>query len=101
VQGTFEIAPPETLVFTVGSAAGLVRVSDGQRTTEFTIQGLGRLEFPAGQRFEPLLPAGASEAYTMTHLCPPLPAWDHLNFYPDGAPIGQDSSRRLISYERD
>lgn len=101
VCGTFEVAPPEELVFSAGSSAGLVQVCDGQRTTEFAVQGGGRLVFAAAQHLEPLLPAGASEVYTMTHLCPPLPAWDHLTFFPDGQPIGPDSNRRLINYERE
>ena len=50
---------------------------------------------------EPLLPSGTSEAYVMTHLCPPLPAWDHLTFFPDGMPVGHDPTQRMINYERE
>jgi hypothetical protein len=37
----------------------------------------------------------------MTHFCPPLPAWDHFTFFPDGPPMGHDPNRRSITYERE
>ena len=101
VRGDFDPQPPELIEFAPGSGPGLVRISDGVRVAEFSIEGLGRLEFGAGQHFEPLLPAGRSEVHVMTHLCPPVPAWDHLTFFPDGAPIGGDPTRRMINYERE
>lgn len=101
VRGEFDPAPPELIEFAPGSGPGLVRISDGTRVAEFSIGGLGRLEFGAGQHLEPLLPAGRSEISVMTHLCPPLPAWDHLTFFPDGTPAGRDPRRRMINYERE
>jgi hypothetical protein len=101
VRGTFDVAPPETISFEAGTGPEVVQVSDGRRTAEFVVQGAGRLVFAVGQHFEPLLPAGATEAYTMTHSCPALPAWDQLIFFPDGAPNGRDPSRRIMVYERD
>ena len=101
LRGTFEVAPPEVLIFRAGAGPDAVQVSDGQRTTEFVVQGPGRFVFAGGQHFEPLLPAGTSEVYTMTHLCPPLPAWDHLTFFPDGQPLGPDPDRWFIRYERE
>ena len=101
VQGDFEVAPPEQLHFSQGAGAGLDEISDGQRVAEFRMEGLGRWVFAAGASFNPLLPAGTAEAYTMTHFCPPLPAWDHLIFFPDGMPMGNDPNRRAINYERE
>jgi len=101
VQGKFEPAPPELLHFSQGSAAGQVKVTDGQRVAEFRMEGLGRWVFAAGASFSPLLPAGTAEAHTMTHFCPPLAAWDHLIFFPDGRPMGNDPNRRSVNYERE
>ena len=101
MRGEFDPQPPELIEFAPGSGPGLVRISDGVRVAEFSIEGLGRLDFGIGQRFEPLLPAGRSEVHVMTHLCPPVPAWDHLTFFPDGPPAGRDPTRRMINYERE
>jgi len=101
VQGEFEPAPPELLHFSEGTEPGLVKVTDGQRVAEFPMKGQGRWVFAAGASFSPLLPAGSADAYTMTHFCPPLPAWDHLVFFPDGMPMGSDPNRRAINYERE
>ena len=100
-RGELDSEPPEFIVFSAGSAADLVRLSDGTRTAEFSVGGVGRLEFGAGQTFEPLLPAGVSVVHVMTHLCPPLPAWDHLIFYPDGSPVAGDTDCRMFTYERE
>src|SRR5262245_51485920 len=81
VRGTFDIAPPDELVFSAGAIPGRVRISDGQRTGEFEIFGAGLLVFDAAPQLEPLVGAGSKTVYTMTHLCPPLPACDHLIFY--------------------
>lgn len=101
VRGDFATAPPATLVFSEGSSPDLVRVSADQGEAEFEVHGPGRLVFAEGQSLEPLLAAGATEAHVMTHLCPPLPAWDHLKFFPDGPPDGPDATRRSVTYERE
>ena len=100
-RGDFDPAPPELIEFVPGSGSGLVRISDGVRVAEFSLPGGPRLEYGAGPDFEPLLPAGRSEVNVMTHLCPPLPAWDHLTFFPDGTPTGGDPTQRMINYERE
>ena len=101
VRGDFDPAPPKLIRFTPGSGPGLVRISDGARVAEFSLPGGPRMTFAAGQHFEPLLPAGRSEVGVMTHLCPPLPGWDHLTFFPDGMTAGRDPTRRMINYERE
>ncbi|HEX5012005.1 MAG TPA: hypothetical protein VFY71_16590 [Planctomycetota bacterium] len=101
VRGTFEVPPPDSLTFGPGPAPNLVRISDGTRGADFVVQGGGRFVFDGSQHFEPLLPAGSTEVFTMTHLRPALPAWDHLIFFPDGMPIGPDANRRSIRYERE
>jgi len=72
-----------------------------KRSIAFEIQGMGLLVFDTVQHLEPLIREGSTSVYTMTHLCPPLPAWDHFTFFPDGPPIGRDPNRRLITYERE
>jgi hypothetical protein len=100
VRGQFPHTPPQRLLFTVGDAPDLVRVSDGSRSVQFQLMGGGLLRYDPRTPFEPLLPSGRTEVRTMTHLCPPLPAWDHLIFHPDG--VASDSATpRSIRYERD
>jgi hypothetical protein len=101
LRGSFDVAPPGELVFSAGTIPGRVRISDGGRAGEFEIQGAGLLVFDSAPHLEPLMPDGSKSVYTMTHLCPPLPAWDHLMFFPDGQPIGHDPNRRSITYERE
>lgn len=98
VRGEVDEPVPETLWFSGGSTKESVCVSDGRRTAEFVLPGSGRMVFPAGHQFEPLLPAGASSVHTMTHLCPPVPAWDHLAFFLDGSPSPMG---RVVVYERE
>jgi hypothetical protein len=100
VRGEFPLAPPRRLLFTVGDAPDLVRVSDGSRSIEFQLTGGGLLRYDPHTPFEPLLPSGRAEVRTMTHLCPPLPAWDHLSFHPDGVASGS-ATQRSIRYERE
>ena len=101
VRGSFASAPPKVIRFAPGATSGLIQMSDGTRSADFELWGLGLFKFSEGTSFSPLLPEGESEVYTMTHLCPPLPEWDHLNFFPDGMPVGRDSNRRTIRYERE
>jgi hypothetical protein len=101
VSGPIVSPPPAELTFTAGSSAGSVRMSDGREAAEFEIDGLGRFVFGNRPDFGPLLAADASETWTMTGRCRALPAWDRLTFFPDGAPTGNDASRRLIRYERE
>lgn len=100
VRGSFDLAPPEELEFSAGSIPGRIRITDGQRVGEFEIQGAGLLVFDAAPHLEPLMAAASTTVYTMTHRCPPLPAWDHLIFYPDGPAVGR-VSQRSITYERE
>jgi hypothetical protein len=76
-------------------------VSDESRAVEFELGGGGQFVFAEGSQFFPLLPAGESNVYTMTHFVPWVPAWDDLTFYPDGRPLGDDPDRRWINYERE
>lgn len=101
VSGEFDAKPPSGLAFSAGSGAGHVRITADGREAEFVVRGLGQLVFAGGPQLEPLIASGAAEVYAMTHLCPPLPAWDHLTFFPDGPPMGWDPLRRSITYERD
>ena len=100
-RGEFALEPPETIRIEASSGPELLRITDGERTAEFEIAAAGFLAFPEGSRFDPLLREDVTRVQVMTHLCPPLPAWDHLTFYPDGMPEGGDSTRRSITYERE
>jgi len=100
VRGELEAPPPKEIWFSVGSTPSLVRIADGIRSAEVAIEWPGRLVFAAGQQFDPLLPRGATVAEVMTHFCPPVPAWDHLIFYPDGHTNAGPKSR-VIVYERE
>ncbi len=99
-RGDFPVAPPREIVFEPASAGRRGRMRCGDASRDFELGGLGLLSF-AGGGVPPLTGEGQSEVYTMTHLCPPLPEWDHLVFFPDGAPMGQNTSRRLVVYERE
>ena len=101
VRGEFDVAPPERLWFSDGVDVDRILVSDGQRQAEFTMRGLGEWIFSEGSEFAPLLTPGSAVTHTMTHFCPPLPAWDHLNFFPDAIPMGRNPERRVITYERE
>ena len=98
VRGELEAEPPESIWFSAGTIPSHVRLSDGTRSAEFAVEMPGRLIFGEGHRFEPLLPSGATEVHAMTHFCPPMPAWDHLCFYPDGR---GGPGQRAIVYERE
>jgi hypothetical protein len=100
-KGSFDTAPPQRLRFGPATKAEHIALSAGGQELEFELQGAGLFVFPEGTSLRPLVPGGASEVYTMTHLCPPLPPWDHLKFFPDGMPVGSDPTRRVINYERE